>query len=145
MIPLWRESLSLASRETIDLAAESILLHTLSRMKNEAVTHGGTVREMLEITEANFNDPALSIAYLSERLSYHPKYLSHIFKKEMGVGYSEYLRDLRINYARTLLDHGLDSVKNVALLSGFSDPLYFSNVFKKVTGVSPKEYPTAKQ
>ena len=47
---------------------------------------------------------------------------------------------MRIKYAVSLLEHGIDSVKNVAFLSGFSDPLYFSNVFKKVVGVSPKEY-----
>ena len=58
----------------------------------------------------------------------------------MGIGYSEYLRSVRLKYAITLLDHGIDSVKNVALLSGFTDPLYFSNAFKKEIGVSPKEF-----
>ena len=56
------------------------------------------------------------------------------------MGYSEYVRSLRIKYAVSLFDHGIDSVKNVALLSGFTDPLYFSTVFKKCLGVSPKEY-----
>ena len=58
----------------------------------------------------------------------------------MGTSYTEYLRMLRLKYAVSLLDHGLDSIKNVALLSGFSDPLYFSTVFKQALGVSPKEY-----
>jgi two-component system response regulator YesN len=56
------------------------------------------------------------------------------------MGVNEYLRTLRINHAVFLIDHGIDSVKNVALLSGFSDPLYFSAVFKKHIGMSPKEY-----
>jgi two-component system response regulator YesN len=47
---------------------------------------------------------------------------------------------MRIKYAVSLFDHGLDSIKNVALLSGFFDPLYFSSVFKQVVGVSPTEY-----
>ena len=58
----------------------------------------------------------------------------------MGVGYAEYLRSLRIRYAISLFDRGIESVKNVALLSGFADPLYFSTVFKKSVGTSPKEY-----
>lgn len=95
---------------------------------------------MLEITEEQFNDPGLSIASLAETLGYNAKYLSHTFKDKMGIGYTEYLRNLRIKYAISLLDHGIDSVKNVALLSGFTDPLYFSTVFKKSVGVSPKEY-----
>ena len=64
-----------------------------------------------------------------------------IFNKQtMNITYSEYLRNVRIKYAITLLNNGLDSIKNVAFLSGYSDPLYFSNVFKRVVGCSPKEY-----
>ena len=140
MIPLWKETLSRSAEDTLDLAAEGILLLSLSRMSKEESGRSGVVSEMLEYTEEKFDNPALSITLLAEKLSYNPKYLSRLFKKEMGIGYSEYLRDLRINYARGLLDHGLDSVKNVALLSGFSDPLYFSEVFKKVVGMPPKDY-----
>lgn len=140
MIPFWKENLLRASPETIDLAAESVLLHTLSRMKSEKTVQNEIIASILNIIENNFNDNSLSIVSISENLSYHHKYLSHLFKKEVGVGFSEYLRDKRINYARTLFDHGIDSIKNVAFLSGFNDPLYFSTVFKKVTGISPKEY-----
>lgn len=140
LIPLWKETLARATADTLDLAAEGILLLSLSRMSAEEATRNSIVTEILEYTESKFDQPNLSIGLLADHLSYNPKYLSHLFKKEMGVGYSEYLRDLRINYARGLLDHGLDSIKNVSLLSGFSDPLYFSEVFKKVVGVSPKEY-----
>jgi two-component system response regulator YesN len=94
----------------------------------------------LQIIDNEFNDHSLSITSIGEELSYHPKYLSQLFKKEVGAGFSEYLRNKRINYARALFDHGIDSIKNVALLSGFNDPLYFSSVFKKATGMSPKQY-----
>ena len=56
-----------------------------------------------------------------------------------------YLRTLRIKHAVTLMDFGVQSVKNVALLSGFSDPLYFSTVFKKQMGITPKEYAQGKE
>jgi len=95
---------------------------------------------MISETEERFNDPMLSLSVLAEELSYNSKYLSHVFKEKMGIGYSEYLRETRIKFARSLLDRGLDSVKNVALLSGFNDPLYFSSVFKKTMGVSPAAY-----
>jgi YesN/AraC family two-component response regulator len=98
------------------------------------------ISEIIEITEDEFANSDLSVVMLANRLSYNPKYISHIFKEKMGVTYTEYLRNVRIKYAITLFDHGIDSVKNVALLSGFSDPLYFSNVFKKNIGMSPREY-----
>ena len=140
LIPLWQESLARASDETIDLAAESILLYTFSRLFGAESARNGIIAQIAEITEQCFNDPELTLSSIARELSYHPKYLSHLFKERMGVSYSEYLRSVRLKYATALFDHGIDSVKNVALLSGFSDPLYFSTVFKKEIGRSPKEY-----
>ena len=140
LIPLWQESLSGASAQTVDLASESMLLYTFSRLFSTGNERGGIVEQVLAETEENFTDPTLSISTVAEKLSYNPKYLSHLFKEKNGVNYTEYLRSLRIKYAVSLFDHGIDSVKNVALLSGFTDPLYFSGVFKNALGMSPKDY-----
>lgn len=140
VIPLWRDSLSRASEINIDLAAESILLYTFSRFRGSDTVGSSLVGEIVAITEENFTDPELSLSAIAEELGYNAKYVSHIFKQKMGIGHAEYLRTLRIKYAVSLFDHGIDSVKNVALLSGFTDPLYFSTVFKKNIGVSPKDY-----
>lgn len=140
IIPMWKESLSHASEVTIDLAAESILLYTFSKFVAQALRQESVVRKMIEITKERFSDPNLSVVVLSEELSYNPKYLSHIFKEEMGMKYTEYLRNMRLKFAVSLFDNGIDSVKNVALLSGFSDPLYFSTIFKKMMGKTPREY-----
>lgn len=140
LIPLWQESLARASDKTFDLAAESILLHSFSRLHSDDDPARGIVGQIAKITEQRFQDSTLSIAEIAKELSYHPKYISHLFKEKTGSTYSEYLRSVRLNYAIALFDHGIDSVKNVALLSGFSDPLYFSSVFKKEVSLSPKEY-----
>lgn len=140
VIPLWYDSLTRASQENLDLAAESMLLYSMSRFASSSNEKEDLVKTIVEITEEQFTNPGLSVSSIASELNYNSKYISHIFKKKMGVSYSEYLRTVRIKYAVTLLDHGIDSVKNIALLSGFSDPLYFSSVFKKTVGVSPKEY-----
>lgn len=144
LLPLWSESLARASSETVDLAAESILLYTFSRLFGSASEQNGLVQKIVALTEEHFADPALCLSSLAAELSYNPKYLSHAFKARTGIGYSAYLRSLRIKYAISLFDHGLDSIKNVALLSGFPDPLYFSSVFKKAVGLSPREYVLAR-
>lgn len=140
LIPHWEEALFRSAPATLDLAAESLLLHTLCHLYREELTEGGLIGRIIALTEEQFSDPALSLARVAEALSYHPKYLSHLFKVRTGIGYTEYLRTVRLRYATALLDRGIDSVKNVALLSGFSDPLYFSTVFKKSIGRSPREY-----
>lgn len=140
LIPFWQESLFKSMEKNLDLTAESLLLFTFSKLESENNAESGLIAKIIEITEEGFGDYDLNISLVAERLSYHPKYLSHLFKSKTGVTYSEYLRSVRMKYATMLFDRGLDSVKNVAQLSGYSDPFYFSNVFKKCIGLSPKEY-----
>ena len=140
LVPLWKESLLRADAETVDLASESILYYTFSRLKSHNSQKNNLFHKILDIVESRFTDPTLSLGEIAKELSYNPKYISGIFKKEMNIGFSQYLKTLRIKYAVTLLEYGIDSVKNVAFLSGFTDPLYFSSVFKDEMGVSPKDY-----
>ena len=140
LIPLWKSTLSRVAQENVDIAAESILLHTFSRFDASRAEGSELLSRIVEFTEEHFSDSQLSISVVAEEVGYNSKYISHLFKEKMGVGYSEYLREIRIRYAVSLFEHGIDSVKNVALLSGFSDPLYFSSVFKKTVGISPRDY-----
>ena len=140
LIPLWRDSISRATDDSIDLAAESALLYAFSRFSSDEREKGDAVGQAVEYIDSCFTEPNLSLTEVAEELGYNAKYLSHIFKERMGMSFSEYLRTVRIKHAIMLFDHGLDSVKNVAFLSGFSDSLYFSTVFKKTVGISPKEY-----
>jgi AraC-like DNA-binding protein len=55
------------------------------------------------------------------------------------------LKGLRIRRAVFYMEEGVNSVKNVALLSGYSDPLYFSKVFGSEMGITPKEFIKQKQ
>jgi YesN/AraC family two-component response regulator len=77
---------------------------------------------------------------LAAELGYDAKYLSSLFKKKKGTPFTQYLRELRIAHALFLMEQGVVSVKNIAILAGFGDALYFSKIFKEVMGVSPKSY-----
>ena len=140
LIPIWRDSLARSTERTADLAAEGVLLHTLSRLDCDNSGREDTVGRLLSCIEERFEEPSLTLSLISAEMGYNEKYLSHLFKSRIGVSFTEHLRNKRISYAVLLFEHGLDSVKNVAFLSGFSDPLYFSTVFKRSLGVSPKEF-----
>jgi AraC-like DNA-binding protein len=71
-------------------------------------------------------------------LSY--KHLSALFKMKTGMTLLEYHRNLRMNEAARQLRDPLLSISEISDRLGFQDPLYFSNVFKKVHGVSPRHY-----
>lgn len=139
LLPLWQDSLARANEENIDLLSESLVLYTFSKLK-KAEPGRDKVAFVLTYLEKHFTDPGLSLGSVADAAGYNAKYLSHLFKKEFGMGFAEYLRLLRIKHAVMLIENGVTSVKNVALLSGFTDPLYFSRVFTDTMGVSPKNY-----
>lgn len=67
-------------------------------------------------------------------------YLSTVFKKETGKNVTEYIRDKRIKHAKHLLSSTHLQIQTVALHCGIMDVQYFSKLFKKHTGKTPKEY-----
>ena len=77
---------------------------------------------------------------ISRFCHYSVSYISHLFKQRNGKNISEYINGLRIEEAKRLLRNTLKSIKEIAFMTGFSDSNYFSNVFRKNTGKSPKEY-----
>jgi AraC-like DNA-binding protein len=141
LVTFWQSAISRASSKNLDLITESVLLYTFSQIAAfDAIGEKALINRVLHYIETEFTSPALSLSSCAEYLGYNPKYISHVFKKQAKINYSEYLRSVRIKYATVLFDSGIDSVKNVAHLSGFSDPFYFSSVFKRVIGLSPTEY-----
>lgn len=63
-----------------------------------------------------------------------------MFKKKFNVTFTAYLTELRLNNAINLINSGFTSIKEIAQLSGFSDALYFSKIFKKNTGLPPIKF-----
>ncbi len=82
----------------------------------------------------------LSPSLLAQRLNISLGYLCTIFKKELGKTVSEYVREKRIRHATYLLSTTNLQIQTIALHCGIVDVQYFSKVFKKETGMTPKEY-----
>ena len=104
-------------------------------------------RDVVSKVEAYFNTSyanPITIGEVAKMVNFHPVYLSRIFKEVNGVSPMEYLTSLRINKAKDLLLSDPDlSLKDVAEFVGYTNPFYFSRVFKTVTGKSPSEYRNA--
>lgn len=93
-----------------------------------------------EYIKSNLSSP-ITHQSLSSRYGFTPSYLSKLFKKYRGLSPSEYLTGLRVEKAKLLMEENPEILtKNLAPIVGFSDPFYFSKIFKKVTNSSPKEY-----
>ena len=139
----WRHALEITTPRNADLTSESVLLGTFAEISKRNSEPGEphtseAATRMQQYIDEHFSEPDLTMEKVCRVFSYHPKYGSTLFKQHLRVGFREYLRTLRVQYACALIEQGMTSVKDLAALCGYPDPSYFSRVFHQETGISPK-------
>lgn len=82
----------------------------------------------------------ISLGQIAQYVYLSPHYLSELFKKETGITISDFIRAYRIEIAKKLLCDSNYRIKDIAGLSGYFDARHFSKIFKKMVGITPKEY-----
>ncbi|UQZ82646.1 Transcriptional regulatory protein DegU [Paenibacillus konkukensis] len=98
---------------------------------------------IIEKAKSYINDQYRSDLKASEVaawLKITPSYFSYIFKQSTGKGFTEYMNELRIEQAKSLLATTHDKVFEIADQVGYKEYKYFVSVFKSFTGLTPKEY-----
>lgn len=107
--------------------------------KNKNDSYGSVIKNTIEYIENHFSED-LSIQQIAEVVHLSPNYFSHVFKKAREESFTDYLNKFRVKKAKELLSKHIYKVYEIADMVGYSDYKYFSSVFKKITGVSPKEF-----
>lgn len=105
----------------------------LKQIKND------TFRNILNYINQNFTEE-ISFTEISKLFSINPSYLSQIFKRELGITFTQYLTETRIKYAKDLLSTTGLTISEISEKVGFNQYIYFSKVFKKTVGISPSSY-----
>ena len=82
----------------------------------------------------------LTLESMARRAMLSESHFSRLFKSTTSIGFKEYLNMLRVREAQRLLLNTSASVCEIAFSCGFNDSNYFSNSFKKITGITPLEY-----
>lgn len=95
-------------------------------------------KAMLYMSE-HFNSP-ITLDEVAEHVHLHPSYFSTLFKSSTGSSFKEYLNMVRVEESKRLLANTDYSIIDIAVATGFEDQSYFSKVFKKYTGLTPKQY-----
>lgn len=99
----------------------------------------GYVEKALNCMHSEYSR-GITIQEIADRLSLDRSYFSSIFAKQMGSAPSEYLINLRLKKAATLMTVYGESPSTAARSVGYEDLYHFSKIFKKHYGVSPREY-----
>ncbi len=150
MEAFWQNGFSI-NPELTDLISESILLYTFSFLGNRYIPADSKSRSnnvaltIKKYIDDNYSNADLSLDSISAEIAYNKKYVSTVFKRDIGIGISEYLNIIRIQNACTLIRQGFTSVCDIAACCGYTDPQYFSKVFKQQIGMSPSSYVKSKK
>ena len=102
------------------------------------------VDEAIQYMQENLH-ANLSLQDLCNFSHYSPSRFSNLFRQKTGYAPIDYFIQLKMQKASQLLDFTDRSIKEVAAHFGFDDPYYFSRRFRKVVGVSPKNYRSVKK
>ncbi|MCR5108615.1 MAG: response regulator [Lachnospiraceae bacterium] len=134
--------------DIIDMdSLEDIKTWYIEKMKNAVynMTTGSIdhthhlIKEAMQYIEDNVKKD-ISLNDISEKLNISSYYFSKLFKEETKEGFIEYLTKRRVEMAKDMLKDPTKSIKEVGSECGYSDPNYFSRIFKKATGMTPTEY-----
>ncbi len=82
----------------------------------------------------------INLNLIADKFNRTPGYISTIFKRHTEGGFNTYLTNKRIEIAKKLIGDSSISIQEISELSGFANAKYFSVVFRKMTGESPREY-----
>ncbi|KRE71421.1 response regulator transcription factor [Paenibacillus sp. Soil750] len=98
------------------------------------------IADVIRMLESDLNQ-AFELNELSAKVGLNPSYLCKLFKRETKKTITDYVTDLRIVKAKHILEDYPDvKMYEVGSLVGYSDPVYFTKLFKKSVGMTPKEY-----
>lgn len=88
----------------------------------------------------NFNNNMLSLDLLADEFSVSSKYISRFFKEQMGSTFTDYIKELRISYAKKLLKETNKTIKDIVQEIGYTDVASFTRTFRKIEGIPPGKY-----
>ena len=98
--------------------------------------------EVVELLQDRFHEP-LSLQQIAAAMDVHPVHLARTFRMFMGCTVGNYLRYIRVAFARRRLAESSLSIVEIAHCSGFSDQSHLCRVFRRQTGMTPSQFRSA--
>ncbi len=106
--------------------------------------HGNMVLKAKKYINENFAKPGISLLSVASFVNVSPNHFSTVFAQETGESFIEYLTGVRIDRAKRLLSTTQMRSSDIAYEIGFNDPHYFSFIFKKNVGMTPRDFRSEK-
>ena len=124
-----------------DVIANNYLVKALTLLNSELFFGSDSflIDKALQLVFENLNHN-YSVKEISAFLNVSESYFMHLFKQKVGVSFIKYSTKIKISRAKELLSYSNLTINEIAYSLGYDDALYFSKIFKKLVGVSPKQF-----
>lgn len=120
-------------RERLFFPVSNLLVH------QEETQYINIANRMTEMIHGGFLSD-LSLELCAKVLNYHPVYLSRVFKKHMGIAFSDYLSDCRMNWAKETLESTEMKISEIGEKLQYKNTSAFIRTFRKAVGMTPGQY-----
>jgi len=131
----------LSSREAFIRELRNILQEVIGyRNSRTCGKYHAMILKARQYIDRHFADPDISLHSVAEAVNVSPNHFSTVFSQETGETFIEYLTSVRLSRSKYLLRHTRMKSADIAYEAGFNDPHYFSFIFKKNAGISPREF-----
>lgn len=120
----------------VSVLTEALRLRDLKSQQESSDILSSAIRYM----EKHYTDENLSLNSVAQAINISANYLSALFSQKMGVSFVEYLTQKRMNRAKQLLQRTNMRSSEIAYEVGYRDPRYFSFVFRKTQGCTPRAF-----
>ena len=128
------------SERELDHLSTDMLHKYCLMVKNHAMTgYTQVIKDVISYIDFHYAED-LSLAFFAEMFNMSKNYLSALFKKEAGATLTDYIHQVRLRRAITLINSSSLSITTVAASCGYNDINYFIRIFKRTYGMSPKQY-----
>lgn len=117
----------------------TLMQRIMLKMSACQVKEKNTMNDIVKYIEQRYQDD-LSLQEIAGKFFVSREYVSRKFKQEFGINFSDYIGKYRIDKAKLLMQNPHLKLSQISEMVGFHDVKYFSKVFKKQEGVSPKAY-----
>lgn len=126
------------------LTGNSVSVDDRTELEKEIRAKNNYVKEAISYVRDNYGKDISNIT-AANHLDINSAYFCRLFKKETGYTFGQYLTHYRVHIAAGLLTNFDIRVAEAAEQVGYADSNYFSQIFKKIMGMTPKEYQTEKK
>jgi len=118
----------------------SLLLAALESPPVRPAAQSFRVTQACQTVLQNLSNPRLSVSWVARQLRTHPDYLSRLFRQALGQPLAVYIHQQRMARARELLDSSTLNIAEISQVTGYSDPGYFTRLFRRLNGTAPRAY-----